>query len=102
MTKRKATCLLCEVEEVVPEDHIRKSNGSEYWTCEVCAKEHREKLRTYKMVFMDRGIKGTALLQNVPQEEIGNVISELINVYKGVLLSITEIEEQEEKAKVLH
>ncbi|ALO79668.1 hypothetical protein HOBO_260 [Bacillus phage Hobo] len=96
MTKVKATCIHCEVEETVSKNGLRGGN----WSCDVCAGMQQHKRRTYKLLFMEQGVYGAALLEDISQDELGEIINELLTVHKGILLGLTEI--KEEKAKVVH
>ncbi|AHJ87116.1 hypothetical protein BCP8-2_078 [Bacillus phage BCP8-2] len=101
--KRKAICIHCQVEEMLPEDQIKVADGEDYWACEPCKKEKRNAVRSYKMVFMDQGIFGATLLEDINQEELGRIVNELLTVHKGVLLSLEEVTvKRKEKAKVVH
>ncbi|QFP93436.1 UNVERIFIED_ORG: hypothetical protein Xoosp15_171 [Xanthomonas phage Xoo-sp15] len=103
MTKRKATCIHCKVEDTIPEQQIKVADGEDYWACEPCQKDKRETVRSYKMVFMDQGIFGATLLESINQEELGKIINELLTVHKGVLLKLEEVTvKRKEKAQVLH
>lgn len=97
--KVKATCIHCEVEETISKAELKGGN----WACNVCIGMQRHKIRTYKLLFMDQGVFGAALLEDVSQEDLGEIINELLTVHKGVFLGLTEIKgEDNEKAKVVH
>ncbi|AXQ67870.1 hypothetical protein KIOSHI_254 [Bacillus phage Kioshi] len=97
--KVKATCIHCQVEEIVSKDELKGGN----WACKPCQQEKRDMLRSYKMSFMDQGVFGVALLEDVPQEEVLTIVNELLAVHKGVLLGLEEVTVQrKEKAEVLH
>ncbi|AFQ96369.1 hypothetical protein [Bacillus phage vB_BceM_Bc431v3] len=101
--KRKAECIHCKVEDMVPKDKIKVADGNDYWACEPCIKEKREMARSYKMVFMDQGIFGATLLEDINQEELSRILHELLTVHKGVVLSLEEVTvKRKEKAQVLH
>ncbi|AMO25862.1 hypothetical protein Blue_039 [Bacillus phage Deep Blue] len=96
--KVQATCIHCQVEETVSKDELKGGN----WACNVCIGVQRDKRRTYKMLFMDQGVFGAALLEDVPQEEVLTIVNELLSVHKGVLLGLEEVKEKREENKVLH
>ncbi|UXQ89086.1 hypothetical protein Thu_243 [Bacillus phage Thurquoise] len=103
MSKRGATCIHCGVGDMVSESQIKVADGQDYWACEPCVKEKRDMVRSYKMLFMDKGIFGATLLEDIRQEELHEIINELLTVHKGVLLNLEEVTvKRKEQEKVLH
>ncbi|AEW47060.1 hypothetical protein BCP78_0053 [Bacillus phage BCP78] len=81
------TCIHCnepnyETSSTQPEEHP--------WACEACIQKEAKKKRTYKTLYMRKGVYTAALTEPINQKQLQEYILDILKD-KGVILAIQEV-----------
>lgn len=80
------TCIHCKE----PNYEATPTDTEELWACEACIRKAAKMKRTYKTLYMRKGIYTAALTEPVTQKQLQEYILDIIKD-KGVILAIQEV-----------